>query len=321
MNERSDDRGGDTERLAGDGTLLVGVDGGGTKTVAVVGRKGIDGQIECLSYGIAGPANIQTVSAEQAWGQCCLAIDRAFAALGNTPDRLDAVAFAMAGEGSPPHRQAFISEVERSGRVGRIIVSHDARPLIAGGTPDDCGIALIAGTGSFAFCRTAAGEEDRCGGWGYLYGDDGSGYSVAIAGLRAAVSAADGRAEPTDLLPALSEWIGEPDPRRWLPTLRQWNPEQVAAAAGVVCRVAFRGDAVAANLVDRAGEDLATHLFTLWRRRFAGEPVSIVLTGGLLIAEQPLRERVLAGFTARGGICEGHRLISRPVDTVLHLFS
>lgn len=300
--------------------LLVGVDGGGTKTVAVVGRRAADGQIECLSYGIAGPANIQTVSAEQAWAQCGLAIDRAFATLGSTPDRLDAVAFAMAGEGSPPHRQAFIAEVERSGRVGRLIISHDARPLIAGGTPNDCGIALIAGTGSFAYCRTAAGEEDRCGGWGYLYGDDGSGYAVAIAGLRAAVLAADGRGESTELLAALSDWIGETDARRWLPTLRRWNPEQVAAAAGVICRVAFSGDPVAARLVDQAGDDLAAHLITLWRRRFEGKPINIVLTGGLLIAEQPIRERVLAGFTAQGGICEGYRLITRPVDTVLHLF-
>ncbi len=301
--------------------LLVGVDGGGTKTVAVIGRRAADGQIECLSYGIAGPANIQTVSAEQAWGQCSLAIDRAFAALGNTPDRIDAIAFAMAGEGSPPHRQAFIAEVERSGRVGRMIISHDARPLIAGGTPNDCGIALIAGTGSFAYARNSAGEEDRCGGWGYLYGDDGSGYAMAIAGLRAAVLAADGRGEPTELLAALSVWIGETDARRWLPTLRRWNPEQVAAAAGVVCRVAFDGDAVAARLVDQAGDDLAAHLITIWRRRFAGEPINIVLTGGLLIAEQPIRERVLAGFTAGGGLCEGYRLITRPVDTVLHLFS
>lgn len=304
-----------------DASLLVGVDGGGTKTVAVIGRRAADGQIECLSYGIAGPANIQTVSAEQAWGQCSLAIDRAFAALGKTPDRIDAIAFAMAGEGSPPHRQAFIAEVERSGRVGRMIISHDARPLIAGGTPNDCGIALIAGTGSFAYARNSAGEEDRCGGWGYLYGDDGSGYAVAIAGLRAAVLAADGRGEPTELLAALSEWIGETDARRWLPTLRRWNPEQVAAAAGVVCRVAFDGDAVAGSLVDQAGDDLADHLITIWRRRFAGEPINIVLTGGLLIAEQPIRERVLAGFTAGGGLCEGYRLITRPVDTVLHLFS
>lgn len=302
-------------------SLLVGVDGGGTKTVAVIGRRAADGQIECLSYGIAGPANIQTVSAEQAWGQCSLAIDRAFAALGNIPERIDAIAFAMAGEGSPPHRQAFIAEVERSGRVGRMIISHDARPLIAGGTPNDCGIALIAGTGSFAYARNSAGEEDRCGGWGYLYGDDGSGYAVAIAGLRAAVLAADGRGEPTELLAALSEWIGETDARRWLPTLRRWNPEQVAAAAGVVCRVAFDGDAVAGRLVDQAGDDLAAHLITIWRRRFAGEPINIVLTGGLLIAEQPIRERVLAGFTAEGGLCEGYRLITRPVDTVLHLFS
>jgi hypothetical protein len=119
------------------GPHLVGVDGGGSKTQAVIGRRDIDGKIVVLSYGIAGPANIQTVSAQQAWDQCRLAIDRAFAELGGTPDELDAAAFAMAGEGSLPHRKAFIHEIERSGVVKRLVVTHDARPLIAGGTPDD----------------------------------------------------------------------------------------------------------------------------------------------------------------------------------------
>lgn len=301
------------------GPYLVGVDGGGSKTQAVIGRRDIDGKIVVLSYGIAGPANIQTVSAQQAWDQCRLAIDRAFAELGGTPDELDAAAFAMAGEGSLPHRKAFIHEIERSGVVKRLVVTHDARPLIAGGTPDDCGIAMIAGTGSFAFCRNPRGVEDRCGGWGYLYGDEGSGYSLAIAGLRAGVMAADGRAAATELLPALCDWIGETDARKWLPILRRWAPEQVAAAAGVVCRIAMQGDDEASRLVQAAGDALSHHLITLWRRQFDQAPVHLVLTGGLLIAEQGLRDRVLAGFTKAGGHCAGCRLIDRPVDTVLHL--
>ena len=303
------------------GPLLVGVDGGGTKTEAVVGRRTATGELEILGSGSAGPANLQTFSAEQAWEQCLLAIDRACAGLGGVPDRMEAAAFAMAGEGSPPHRQAFVNVLEGSGRLGRFVVTHDARPLIAGGTPNDSGIALISGTGSFAFCRTEQGLEDRCGGWGYLYGDEGSGYALAIAGLRAAVLADDGRGEPTELVAALADRIGEPDIRRWLSGLRQWPPEKVAAVAGVVCRVAFDGDPVANSLVDRTAEELARHLITLWRRRFADRGVHIVLTGGLLVAEEPIRQRLMTEFARLGGSCTGFRVVERPVETVLHLLS
>lgn len=301
--------------------LLVGVDGGGTKTEAVVGFREAAGELRVLGVGTAGPANLQTLTAEGAWEQCQLAIDRAFAGLGGTPDRLRAVAFAMAGEGSPPHRQAFINVLEASGRIEQFVVTHDARPLIAGGTPHDCGIALIAGTGSFAFCRTESGIEDRCGGWGYLYGDEGSGYALAVAGLRAAVSADDGRGPSTALVAAFAERLGEPDIRRWLASLRQWPPEKVAATAGVVCRVAAEGDPVAASLIDRTAAELARHLITLWQRQFADRAVDIVLTGGLLIAEEPIRQRTMDEFARLGGRGGGWRVIARPVETVPYLLS
>src|SRR4029078_4863826 len=54
---------------------------------------------------------------------------------------------------------------------------------LAAGTPNCCGIALIAGTGSIAFGRAADGRTKRCGGWGYLLGDEGSGYSVGRGAL------------------------------------------------------------------------------------------------------------------------------------------
>ena len=58
---------------------------------------------------------------------------------------------------------------------------------------DAMGVALISGTGSFAFGRNAGGDTARVGGWGFRFGDEGSGYALAVAGLRAACRWADGR--------------------------------------------------------------------------------------------------------------------------------
>ena len=73
----------------------------------------------------------------------------------------------------------------------------DAALLLAAGTPDGWGVAVVAGTGSMAFARGTDGRTARAGGWGPLLGDEGSGYALALSGLRAAARAADGRAQAT----------------------------------------------------------------------------------------------------------------------------
>lgn len=294
------------------GELLLGVDGGGTKTEVVLARRRQDGALELLGFGNAGPANIQSVSPEQAWLQCLSAIEQAAAAYAGS---VAAVAqplppvnqlafrfgfFAMAGAGSDAHAQAFADEVLRSGIVSELKITHDARPLIGGGTSDDSGIALIAGTGSFAYGRTATGSEDICGGWGYLYGDEGSGYAMGIAGLRAAVMAQDGRAPATALLREYQQWLEIPNVKSWLVTLRNWDRDQIAQAARVVCQCASAGDRVAGDLVNQAADALALHISTVAARSFAHHPINLVYSGGLLVGDGLLRDKVTARVE-RGG--------------------
>ena len=84
-------------------------------------------------------------------------------------------------------------------------IVHDAVPILAAGSPEGWGVALISGTGSLAFGRDRQGRSCRAGGWGFLFGDEGSGYAIALAGLRAAAQAADGRAPATRLLEGFLE--------------------------------------------------------------------------------------------------------------------
>ncbi len=87
----------------------------------------------------------------------------------------------------------------RTQLAATVDVIEDAALLLAAGTPDGWGVAVVAGTGSMAFARAADGRTARAGGWGPLLGDEGSGYAIALAGLRAAARAADGRAPATPL--------------------------------------------------------------------------------------------------------------------------
>src|SRR5690606_26807706 len=129
----------------------IGVDGGGTKTEAAIGRCTASGEIEILARGAAGATNLHLVSAADAWHECQLAIDRAFAAAALPPQPLTEIALAMAGGGVESLCDGLAAEVVQSAGPIRVIVTHDARGLVIGGTPTGCGIALIAGTGSFAY--------------------------------------------------------------------------------------------------------------------------------------------------------------------------
>lgn len=299
--------------------FAAGIDGGGSKTQASLARRNQSGEYFVLGRGTAGPTNLRSLAPAEAWDRCRLAVEQAFAEAGIAPRRLDGIALAMAGAGSEPIRRAFETEVMRASAIPRVVVTHDARPLIAGGTGGDSGIALIAGTGSMAYCRTEAGTEDRCGGWGYLFGDEGSGYALAIAGLRAAVTAWDGRGEPTELLRALRDWIGESDIMSWPTLLQSRSRRDVAEGAGIVIDVAAGGDAAANRLVDQAAGDLARLITTLQRRCFGNVPVDLVFAGSLLVRNESMQQRVLRRFISQGGRPRGLRTIEHPADGALCL--
>src|SRR5947209_19543433 len=96
----------------------------------------------------------------------------------------------------------------RTALGGSVSVANDAALLLAAGTPEGWGLAVVAGTGSIAWGRDRAGREDRAGGWGYLLGDEGSGYAVAVAALRAVALAAGRTGPPTELADLLVKRLG-----------------------------------------------------------------------------------------------------------------
>ena len=81
-------------------------------------------------------------------------------------------------------------------------IVNDAEILLAAGSPTGPKLAMVCGTGSIVYGRTTTGELIRAGGWGYLFGDEGSGYAIGVAALRAVMQAYDGRG-PSTLLTGL----------------------------------------------------------------------------------------------------------------------
>jgi N-acetylglucosamine kinase-like BadF-type ATPase len=172
-------------------------------------------------------------------------------------------------------------------------VTTDAAIALEAALGDDSGkqrpgIVVIAGTGSIACARDPQGRVLRCGGWGAVFGDEGSGYGLARNAVRAALRAFDGRGPRTRLGEAITRALHLKSVIELAG--RNASPEEIAALAPVVIKTARAGDAVARNLVDNAGRDLAELALALIPRLGPkNESVRVVCAGGLFRASIALR--------------------------------
>jgi N-acetylmuramic acid 6-phosphate etherase len=301
-----------TLQASGSIGLVLGVDGGGSKTLAWLVRP--DGDVAPLGVGEAGPSNPQSVGWAAALANIDRAISLAFTAAGVPRERVAALCLAIAGAGREAEQQRLRTWAEQRRIAEWLLVTHDALPILAAGTPEGIGIALVAGTGSFAFGRDRAGGTARAGGWGYLFGDEGSGYDIARRGLHAVSLAVDGRGPGTELTTGFLATLGAAAPADMLRAVyaraedRQW----IASLARVVLDAADARDSVANGIVDAAVEQLAGMVYSVASRLDAGRP-ALALAGGLLVHSDSFRDRLLVKLGVDGFDEANARVVVEPV--------
>ena len=119
-----------------------------------------------------------------------------------------AICLGIAGVDRASDEAVVRSIMSRIGYKARILVVNDALIALQAGVGDAPGIVIVSGTGSIAYGRNDQGEASRAGGWGYVLGDEGSGYWIGRLALRAVVRHADGRGRVTSLTPRLLAHFG-----------------------------------------------------------------------------------------------------------------
>lgn len=296
--------------------FLLGVEGGGTKTVACIAAASPDGSVEILGRGLSGPSNLQAIGIDQTLISLRQAIHQARCEARLSQHIPAAACLAMAGV-DRSQEELLLTEWANSHKIAhQIQVTNDSVGLLTAGTPEGWGIALIAGTGSIAFGQSADGQVSRTGGWGYLLGDEGSAYTLALAGLRASVRAADGRDPQNQLLPAFLERLELEQPDDLLEAVylsgrdRAW----IASLADVVTSIADQGDAVALQLLDSAAEELAKLVSTTARKlRLDAKPIPCCCTGGLLLNTPVLQTNVVKKLNEQGVELAGFVPVQEPV--------
>ncbi|MEZ6062473.1 MAG: BadF/BadG/BcrA/BcrD ATPase family protein [Planctomycetaceae bacterium] len=258
------------------------------------------------------PETRAAVGFEAAESNIAAAIAAAFADARVTRGPVAAACIGAAGAGRSTEQQRLHSWAESSGVAEAVSITSDVELILAAASPDRVGIALVSGTGSLAFGRNSSGRTARAGGWGHFFGDEGSGYAIAIAGLRAAAQAADKRGPSTDLLPRLQDRLQTTTPMQLVERIHSDSMRlaDIAALAEVVF-AASESDEVARRIVVEAADALSTMVRTLVRELdFTAEPFSLALAGGVLVRQDRFRRYV----TSRCGATDDHvTIVSDPV--------
>ncbi len=255
--------------------LYVGLDAGGSKTHLLAASS--PGEAPLSLAGAA--ANVQRQGVEEAARVLAALV---LAALRQRPDAaLRAVCAGVAGAGLASDREALAEALRR--RLGEaapphLVIVHDAAIALEGAFEGGSGVIVIVGTGSISFARTRAGVLLRAGGWGYLFGDEGSGHALGVEALRAVAHAIDG-GPATRLQRLLAERHGlataEALVRR---VYREGWPVQQAAP--LVVEAAAAGDAEAQRIVGAQTHALAQQVHWLAQRSDDVAP-RLALLGGL----------------------------------------
>lgn len=280
---------------------LVGVDGGGSGTRAVVQRVGG----EVVGTGSAGPSALGQGIA-QAWEHVLQAIRAAFAAGGVAPPPWQrcVLAAGLSGVSHGPWRAAFVAA---DPGFAALAAETDSFTMLVGAHAGEPGAIVIAGTGSIAEALRADGSRATVGGWGFRVGDEGSGGWLGLQAVRHGLAAFDGRVNASPL--ARRVWMHCGDERE---ALQEWCAASGQFAYAQLARAVFEceaTDAAAAVLLQQAVgalEDLALAIDPRGRL-----PLAVAGSVGERLAPRmrpALRARLVA---PRAGAAEGALALAR----------
>jgi N-acetylglucosamine kinase-like BadF-type ATPase len=301
--------------------VILGVDGGGTKTEAWLAHLNESGEPVVIGRSRSGSSNPRAVGMDAALEHLDQAVDWAWTDAGYRERPVDVAVLAMSGVGHISAQEKVRVWAEARKLTHQLLLKHDADPVLAEGTPAGWGVALIVGTGSAAIGRDATGNQKVVGGWGYHYGDEGSAYWIGRCALEALARAADGRGQPTKLSAAILARLQADEPRSALPALEATGNVRgaIASLAEAVEATAQAGDAIASRIVDDAAHELASMVEVLRRELDFGSDFPLALAGGVVCGSSLLRERLLTKLSELSLHPEPVRIVPQPVAGCLKI--
>ena len=263
---------------------FIGIDVGGTKTLGVA----IDERGKVLKKSLSTAANYQAVGLKEASRVISLVMSELKEAVKNTNADIAACAYGMSGLDRPMDEirlRALLKDIHPG--VPMVLVN-DAFLLLRAGTQDGVGVAVVSGTGSNSVGRGYDGKMFRIGGLCYEMGDAGSGWDIAVEGLRAAKRGSDGRAPGTVINDLMLEEFGlrhVDDAMDFLLDGQDPAPFYYRMTP-LIFRAAAQGDLVARKILIDAGQELGNSVSIVAGRFFGyNDRFDCVLGGSVMLSE------------------------------------
>jgi len=274
--------------------LVVGVDGGGTRTRAAILDSG-----RVLGEGTAGPSNPLRVGIANGAVAIRDAIDKACAAALIHRGDLTAAGIGLAGVRRKDIRTRMHEVLIEVLGIKNIELMTDGDIALYGATDGGPGIVVISGTGSICCGVNRQGKHVFAGGWGPVAGDEGSGSWIARRALQAVAHASDERGPRTALTAVAGEYfqVSTPDDLStaiYAPTITN---DRIAGFSKHVIEIARAGDPVAINILTEAGRELGKAAATVIRKlKMEQERFQVAFVGGVFAAGElviaPLRDEI-----------------------------
>jgi len=241
---------------------LIGIDGGGTKTKAVLSD--LNGK---TTFAIeVGPSNLLTVGESGVKEVCSEVLSFFINKQKLRPDEIVLWSLGLAGAGREPDQIRAQKVVESFGFENRVFTTSDAHIALIGAFAGREGIIIISGTGSICFGLDDQSQLFRSGGWGYLLGDEGSGYYIGQQAIIAALWDYDKRGPVTKLRSRIESHFKLDSIQEVIPKIYRKDSkvkEEIANIAPLVFTLVRSGDQVAKEIISDAAKGLGDQILSV----------------------------------------------------------
>jgi len=266
---------------------VMGIDGGGTQTRAVIfNDKGL-----LLGIGVAESSNPNVVGQKQSISALKIAMTAACDSAEIKLNSMDSVFLGISGL-PRVNREVFkktLTDKLSFTTSQSFAIDHDLHIALTGGLVGEPGIVLVVGTGSACYGLKKDGSRSQSGGWGYLVDDFGSAYWIGLQALAAVAQSADQRAKPTALTHVIKEALELGEINQLISRIYDpsFSRDEIASLAPHVFFTATSGDTTALAIIHRGCEELARMTTTVARKlHWNNAPLKIVITGGVARAKK-----------------------------------
>lgn len=244
--------------------VILAIDGGGSRTRCLA----INREAEITGAGAGGASNHLLVDEKIVKASLDEAIKSALAQAHLNRSDVVCVSAGLAGVDFDGKGADEMNDLFRELGFTKTVIVGDMVTAHAGALGGQAGVLALAGTGSSILGIGSDGKQIKVGGWGPIYGDEGSAYRIAQNCLRAAAKDFDGRGAKTALLGGITSALGLKDFSETVGRIyvEKMESREIAALSRTAYEIAEKGDEAAVKIFLHAGDELAESVAAALRR-------------------------------------------------------